>query len=164
MKTIRIVVGNPREAHAARQTLNTAFREIVLERGREMVISIGTNEAPQSRSQRGLMHKWFGEIADQTGHDPEEIKEVMKDRFLPKVEVSVFGKTEMLPKRTRDLTHAETMDFMTRIQRTCAEYGIYITDPDLRRWEEWAELAREDRDGREVQGESLSLDMVEARA
>lgn len=114
--------------------------------GKPLNLTLQDFKAPRTLNQNSTAHLWFGEIADQTGHTPDEIKDELKDLFLPKVERQVFGRTKLVPKATSDLSRQEFMDFMEQVQMFAAEWGIELTQPDAKSWQKWrAEAQAEQR-------------------
>lgn len=92
--------------------------------------SIPTN----TRSQRQNRFYWscvIATIADHCGYAPEEVHEVLKDKFLPRKFITL-GKHEIeLKKSTTDLN---TIEFETFIEQVLAwastELGLFIPTPN----------------------------------
>lgn len=127
-----------------RDRLREAYKRIVLEGGAAMEIRIGVQQTRRTRAQNALQHKWYGEIAEATGHTAAEVKEALKRALLPSIVISVMGKQEVVPVPTSSLTKREAMDYMDRIQAMAADYGIALTDPGEQQWREWIEAAAEE--------------------
>lgn len=131
--------------------LREAYQRIVLDGGAAMEIRIGVHQTRRTRAQNALQHKWYGEIAEATGHTASEVKEALKRALLPSTVISVMGKQEVIPVPTSSLTKREAMDYMDRIQAMAAEYGIALTDPGEAQWRDWLEqAAEEEANGRRV--------------
>ena len=69
----------------------------------------------RSKSQDGLYRIWCGEIAQETGHDNDEIAEILKRKFCPVKTVTIAGE-ELEKQSTKYLSTQEMSDYMTRIQ------------------------------------------------
>ena len=75
-------------------------------------------EKARSLDQNGLFHGWCGEIAEQTGHSTQEVKDAFKQEFAPKV----AGPTGMMiPLGTSKMTTVQMTDFLTQVQVKSAE-------------------------------------------
>jgi len=98
--------------------------------GKHLDVKIGEHKPPRTLSQNATLHMWFGEMADQTGAEPEDIKRELKHRFLPKVERRILGKVRIVPVGTSDLSKAQMIEFMERVQQLAAEYEIALTHPE----------------------------------
>jgi molybdopterin-biosynthesis enzyme MoeA-like protein len=113
--------------------VRAAIAEII-EAGKEALVRVEPYAKPKSRQQMATLHKWFGEIANQTGDSPDAIKDVMKQRFLPLVPTRM---DTMVRQSTTALTKREMMDFMTQVQAMAADYGLQLTQPEPQCWERW---------------------------
>lgn len=67
-------------------------------------------------------------MCDATGHDPELMHEILKNRFLLQRNF-VVGEFIEAPKSTTQLTTEEMTNYLKNIQQWAAELGIYIPDP-----------------------------------
>jgi len=85
----------------------------------------------RTTSQNALMHKWFGIIADETGHGAEEIKEIYRDMFLGKTVVLLGDDEHAVGKSTTKLSTAEMSAFMDQILgHATGELGIMLPLPE----------------------------------
>jgi len=111
----------------------------LVESGKVHVLTIEPYVEKRTLRQNNTLHMWFAEIAEETGHSPDEIKTILKKKFYPKKTVAVVDELLTVPVSTTELTCAQMMDVMTQVQVFASEFGIPITDPIP---EEMRELAR----------------------
>lgn len=99
-----------------------------------MKVTIEPFKSGPTYSQRGLLHKWIGIIADHTGHSPAETKEILKDMFLVKVERELAGQKRMVSPSTEDLSTGDYSQLMDQIQAFAStELGLFLPSIDDRR-------------------------------
>jgi len=85
----------------------------------------------RSLNQNALLHKWLEIIADHTGHDMEEIKAMMKDRFLAKKPVTIGKVTRLIHPGTANLDVSQMSEFMSKVQAFAAtDLQISLPSPD----------------------------------
>lgn len=86
-------------------------------------VTLERYEKARSLDQNGLFHGWCGEIAEQTGHSPDEIKEAFKQEFAPKIP----GPTgTMIAIGTSKMTTVQMTDFLTQVQVKSAEMEWHL--------------------------------------
>lgn len=70
-------------------------------------------------------------IADETGHDAEEIHEMLKELFLGRRFITVAGVEHEIPKSTAGLTQAEFTVYLDKVIGFAAtELGMAIPGPN----------------------------------
>lgn len=92
-------------------------------------LTIEFGPAPQKRSlsQNDIFHKWCHVMADSTGHTPDEIKETLKDMFIPKKVVQVAGKSRLVSPGTSALEKAEMSLFLDKVEAfAVVDLGIVL--------------------------------------
>lgn len=108
--------------------------------GDRVVMKLETFYRKMSKDQRGALHWYFDEIAKFTGHTKDEIKEMLKAKFLlvpmtdangNEVVDARTGQVEMVVKETRSLSTVETMAFMAEIKEWAWEVlQLFLPEPD----------------------------------
>ena len=134
---VSLVIQHEREL----TTVISRLREMLKE-GRRVMVKADFYTPKRSTAQNSTLHLWMGEIADQTGHSAEEIKEILKSQFLPRAIVKVGDIETLRPISTTKLTKHQMYVFMERISAWAAEFGFILTQPEpdiLRAWREEAE-------------------------
>lgn len=129
---VSLVIDSEREI----KTVLARLREMI-QQGRRVMVKAEFYTPKRTNAQNATMHLWFGEIADQSGHSAQEIKEILKQEFLPRKIVRIGDIETLRPVDTSGLRKAETCLFMERIQAWAAEWGFVITQPEpeiLRAW------------------------------
>jgi hypothetical protein len=58
-------------------------------------------------------------IADETGDNQQDLHEYLKWKLLPPRFAHILGQTVRMPATTTELTGAEMMDYMMRIEQVC---------------------------------------------
>lgn len=92
-----------------------------------MKVTIEPVKSGPTYSQRGLLHKWIGIIADHTGYSPSETKEILKEMFLVKVDREFAGETRMVFPSTENLSKSDYSMLMDRIQAFAStELGMVL--------------------------------------
>lgn len=87
---------------------------------------------PQNRYYWGVV---VAALADHTGYTPDELHEVLKQKFLPKALALLDGNGEVkgefvMGGSTRTLKTDEFMDYLARVRRFAAEeLGVDTPDP-----------------------------------
>lgn len=104
--TARVLEGKPSLSENQRKIMSASFKR---HEGKDVRITISdplkTRSHPQNRYYWGVV---LTMIAAETGHITEELHEFFKDKFLPRVYVSVAGQERQIPKSTTSL---DTMFF-----------------------------------------------------
>lgn len=93
-------------------------------------LSFSSGEPRSNRQNRYLWGVVYKLISDEVGHSPEEIHEILKDKFLPKHKIEIGNLKEEVPVSTKELTTADFNEYIETIQRFAAEQlSIVIPDP-----------------------------------
>jgi hypothetical protein len=96
-----------------------------------MLVVVKRRKRRRSLSQNALMWAWNTIIADETGHTPEEIHELVKRRLLPPVVVEIDGEPVEMSASTHDKDTAWMMDYLNRYQAWAATtLDIVLPSPD----------------------------------
>lgn len=82
-----------------------------------------------TRSQEGLVHQWFEDIAADTGNSKDIVKIGYKNMFLAQVSVIWRGKTTWVLPSLADLDVKEMADFMDAVQADALTMGIPLLNP-----------------------------------
>lgn len=126
----RIVVRTVKDARRVMELLREAYDRRVVKAGQTLQVEIGLHKPPRTGQQNALMHLWFGEIAEQTGHTPEEVKDWCKGALLPQEPVTINGRMQMRHSETSRLSKAACCDFLDGIAALAADMGFELTQPD----------------------------------
>lgn len=110
--------------------------------GQRVWIEVQSYYRQRTASQNALLHAYLQEIADETGNEMEQIKDVMKKKFLTTIMTDKDGETICNPvtgevmeyvKDTSALSTVEMMDFCDKIRVFAMDWGIYLEAPDEQR-------------------------------
>ena len=86
--------------------------------GVDVTIDIKRKKAKRSDSQNRFFHSWVGLLAEHTGYSPEEMKDILKFKFLRVEQVSdQTGETFVYTKNTSKLNKLDFADLCTEIQQ-----------------------------------------------
>ncbi len=85
---------------------------------------------PRTLPQNNTLHMWIQEIAEQSGHSPGEVNDVIKGQFYPTKESFSFGVYRVIQKSTTELDIREMGDVMTQVHAWAIDFGWHLTDPD----------------------------------
>jgi len=105
---------------------------------RPFVMSLKRKQERRSLNQNALFHKWCGEIGNEIGEAPEDVKRILKDEFLPKHEIRIGDESYMVPPSTASLSVPEMANFMTQVQALAGRMGWFLTHPE----DQYAEAMR----------------------
>lgn len=108
--------------------------------GDKIIMKLETFYRKRSKLQNDTLHWYFQTLADETGHLPAEIKEMMKFKFLKvpmtdrngnEVVDSETGNVEMTVRETKSLTTVECMTFVEDIREWSDRVlGVFLPEPD----------------------------------
>lgn len=108
--------------------------------GDRVIMKLETFYRVRTKKQQSVMHWYFGAIADHTGHTLDEIKQMMKFKFLRvpmtdalgnEVVDSSTGEVEMITKETRSLTTIESSEFCQQIRTWAYDVlNMELPEPD----------------------------------
>lgn len=90
-------------------------------------IEIAQHQHRRTVAQNKLLWAIYTEIARETGHDPEEIHEYAKAKFLPKRVVEFNGKEDVIPGSTALLDRPAFSEYVERVASWAAtEFAITV--------------------------------------
>lgn len=96
-------------------------------------IRIRRYKPSRSLQQNALYWKWLGIIAQDTGHDADEIHEFCKIKFLPPVFVEINGEVHEARRTTTKLKVDEMSAYMDRVYAwATSELGMVLPIPEER--------------------------------
>lgn len=110
--------------------------------GERVWLETSTYYRQRSVSQNALLHAYLQEIADSTGNEMEQIKDVMKKKFLTTPMLDKDGEIVCNPitgeimeyvKDTSALNTIDMMEFCDKIKAFAMDWGIYLEAPDEQR-------------------------------
>jgi hypothetical protein len=85
--------------------------------GKEVSIDVKRKRSKRSDDQNRFFHSWVSLIAEHTGYSKDEMKDILKYKFLRIEEISdMTGETFVYTKNTSKLGKSEFADFCTEIQ------------------------------------------------
>lgn len=84
-------------------------------------VTVAPFKALATSGQRAKWHAQIAEIARETGNDPEDVKEYLKDRYGPKKEVSVRGERRLVPKSSTQYSAEEYSEMIDRTSAWAAQ-------------------------------------------
>ena len=82
---------------------------------------------PQNSYLWGVCYKI---LSEHTGYTPQELHEVFKAKFIGTKKIKVGETTTESPISSTTLSTTDFMAFIADIQRTAAELGCYVPDPN----------------------------------
>jgi hypothetical protein len=99
-------------------------------------VTIEERQRRRSHSQMGLYWMWLNEVAEKvadfTGHSPEEIHEVLKQKFLSPVPITIGG-IEHFHYTTKKLSVQEMSAYLEQVYMfVTTELGIFVSLPEER--------------------------------
>lgn len=112
------------------------------------VVKIEPHKSRRSLPANALFHKWMGELSDyftKRGYPimPEEVKMLLKHKFLGSTEERQIGKTTIPPqvRSSADLNIEEMCEFMTQVEGWAIERGCYLTIPAMSQYTSYREAS-----------------------
>lgn len=115
-------------SHEQKQMLS-AF--LARQEGRQVMVRI--SKPRKIRSLKQNSYYWsvvVSMIAAETGHTPEDVHEILKEKFLPKKFIRLLGVEKEIKKTTTDLTANEFTLYLDQIYAFAgAELGLRIPLP-----------------------------------
>ena len=94
-------------------------------------ITVKPYRKKRTLSQNGLMHMWLGIIADHLGYGIDEVKDIYRDKFLPKVPRQFGDEERMVGRSTVSLDTAEMGAFCDKIYaHATSELGLLLPIPE----------------------------------
>lgn len=117
---------------AVPQSGEKPLRDIILEylekfkENELFTVVIKPYKAQRSNPQNRYMHYAFNLVADHYGYEMEDVKELMKDKFLGYEEVEIAGQIIKKLKSTTDLNTEQQEIFMDKVRRFWLEFDGFI--------------------------------------
>jgi len=85
--------------------------------GQPVTVDIKKKKAKRSNQQNAFFHSWITLLAEHTGYTKEEMKEIVKFKFLKVEEIhDQTGETFIYTKSTAKLNKGEFSDLCTEVQ------------------------------------------------
>jgi hypothetical protein len=78
-----------------------------------------TGQAGERSNMNGYYWLYLTVIADETGDNVDDLHTYFKAKLLPPRLAHILGQTVRMPATTTELTGAEMMDYMMRIEQVC---------------------------------------------
>ncbi len=89
---------------------------------KDVTIDIKRKKSKRSDCQNRFFHSWVGLLAEHLGYSSDEMKDILKYKFLRIEELDeMTGETFIYCKNTSRLNKSEFSDFCTEIQNWCEE-------------------------------------------
>lgn len=119
-----ILVGEAQRAHAIALISK-------LDLSKRWKVTVARHQNKRSLNQNSLYWKWLGIIAQETGHEADELHEYFKAKFLPPVFVELEGEAEAIRRSTTKLNTQDMSDYMDKVNAFAAsQLGIILPQPD----------------------------------
>lgn len=104
--------------------------------GKPVSIDVKRKKAKRSNQQNALFHSWINLLSEHTGYSFDEMKEIVKYKFLKVEEINdQTGEVFIYTKQTSKLNKMEFSDFCFEMQKWCESvFGIKLPLPN-ENWE-----------------------------
>jgi hypothetical protein len=90
-------------------------------------VTVAEFKPRHSTGQRAKWHAQISEIARATGNDPDDVKEFLKDKYGPKREVAIGGRSRLVSKPSSAYTAEEYSEMIDRTaQWAAAEFQLFV--------------------------------------
>ena len=94
-------------------------------------------------SQNRLERLWLACIAEETGHDSNELHDYFKEKYIEPEEIIIFGEKKIIYS-TRNLNTIQFKQFLDKIQTfSSVELGIILPIPEDKAWDAFYETFRD---------------------
>ena len=104
------------------------------------IIEIKQYRKKRTPSQNRMYWMWINCIASETGNRPDDIHDYLKNRFLPKRNITLYnGETRAVAMSTTDLNTKQFTDYLNAIDADVSTEGIRLLYPDDMHWESFEE-------------------------
>lgn len=91
-------------------------------------VTVAPFKERHTSAQRAKWHAVISEIARETGNDPDDVKDALKEMFGPKREVTIKGVSRMVPKSSTVYSVEEYSEMIDRTSAWAAhEFGMFIS-------------------------------------
>ncbi|MDE2107178.1 MAG: hypothetical protein KGL39_58775 [Patescibacteria group bacterium] len=93
-------------------------------------VTVQRHSESRTRSQDGLYWRWVGIVADETGHDKDEIHHLMKTKFLDPIVLKI-GDESMEYRSITKLSAKEMSAYMEKVYAfVTSQLGIALPVPE----------------------------------
>ena len=99
------------------------------------IIDIKRYRKRRTLSQNKLYWLWINCIASETGNRPENIHDYLKNKFLPKRKINIFGEIKEIPFSTTELNTKQFTNYLNSIDADVSTEGIQLLYPDDLHWD-----------------------------
>lgn len=120
---------------ATRQHALSVVSALPIDENSPFVVEIKPYVKKRSLDQNSLLHMWIGEIASQTGNEPETVKEYLREKYIQPVftewkcpETGLY-RPKAVPRSTTTLNVSEMSEFLNRIDAWASGYGLTLSQP-----------------------------------
>lgn len=94
------------------------------------VVTIKPWKKKRTNNQNALYWEWLSVIANETGHDKDELHTLFRRKFLTPQQREILGEECWCLQSTTTLSTVEMSEYMARIQSHVAPFGIHLPIPE----------------------------------
>jgi len=104
--------------------------------GKDVIIDVKRKKTNRSLQQNAFFHSWINLLSEHTGYDFEEMKEIVKFKFLKTEKINEnTGEVLTFIKHTSKLNKEDFAEFCNNVQKWCnEEFNIRLPLPN-ENWE-----------------------------
>ena len=106
-----------------------------LKEGVHWVIDVKRYRKKRTLSQNKMYWLWINCIASETGNRPDDIHDYLKNKYLPKRQIDIFGNIKEIPYSTTELNTKQFTDYLNAIDADVSTEGITLLYPDDLHWD-----------------------------
>lgn len=110
-----------------------------LKEGVHWIMDVKRYRKRRTLSQNKLYWLWINCIAAETGNRPDDIHDYLKEKFLPKRTIDIFGNAKDIPISTTQLNTKQFTNYLNAIDADVSTEGIMLLYPDDLHWESFYE-------------------------
>jgi hypothetical protein len=90
-------------------------------------VTVAPFKERHTSGQRAKWHALISDIARETGNEPDDVKEYLKNRFGPKREMTIHGKQQVIAKPSSQYNVEEYSEMIDRTNVWAAEeLGVFL--------------------------------------
>lgn len=115
------------------RVINEKVRQNAIEEIRQMPLGfeVKIGDLKRGNNQNALYWKWLQIIADETGHDKDELHEAFKRNFIGVDDgIDIFGNLYLRPKSSAKLKKREFHEYMVKVEIYANSLNIVLPSPD----------------------------------
>lgn len=101
-----------------------------LPESRDWLVEIKPLTKDRTSPQNRYLHAMLGEIAKESGHTPDEVKEALCRKFLGSQRLDLFGESVERRRSTTTLNTTECAALCDQIRAWAAEQGLILPLPE----------------------------------